>query len=313
MSKIRVGVAGVGAIGQNHARVLGELPQAKLTAVFDADVERAQAIAERVGAKAVDNLEAFTSMVDAATVATPTITHAEIGKHLLSHGKHVLIEKPIAPNVDEARMLVAEARLAQRLLQVGHIERFNPVMGMLEEVLSSPRFIEVHRLSPFPQRSMDIGVVLDVMIHDLEILLHLVGAPVSRVDAVGVPVLTHREDIANARLEFENGCVANVTASRVSPEKLRKIRVFQEDCYVSLDYQAQEGKIYRKEGLAIVPTVVQVEKDEPLKLELASFVDCAIRGDIPKVTGEQAADALSLALKITSLIEAAHPQVPVTG
>ena len=201
-------------------------------------------------------------------------------------------------------MLVERAREQHRILQVGHIERFNPVMGKLEEQLSNPRFIEVHRLSPFPQRSMDIGVVLDVMIHDLEILLHLVKAPLEKVEAVGVPVLTHREDIANARLVFANGCVANVTASRVSPDKLRKIRVFQEDCYVSLDYQAQEGMIYRKDGLQIVPVPVQVEKDEPLKLELASFVDCALRGERPKVSGQDGAAALDVALEITRLIEA---------
>lgn len=303
MKPLRIGVAGVGAIGQNHARVLAELPQAELTAILDTDEARARDLAERYGAQAVTNLSAFAELVDAATVATPTSTHAEIGEALIEAGKHLLIEKPITSNVDDARRLVERAHQSQRILQVGHIERFNPVMGKLEEQLSNPRFIEVHRLSPFPQRSMDIGVVLDVMIHDLEILLHLVKAPLEKVEAVGVPVLTHREDIANARLVFANGCVANVTASRVSPDKLRKIRVFQEDCYVSLDYQAQEGMLYRKNGLEIQAEPVQVEKDEPLKLELASFVDCALRGDQPKVSGQEGTAALDVALEITRLIE----------
>ena len=299
---IRVGVVGVGAIGQNHARVLAELPQAELAAIFDTDADRAKELADKYGARPVSDLATFAELVDAATVATPTVTHAEIGGTLLDLGKHILVEKPITTNVADAQMLVDKARKQDRILQVGHVERFNPVMKNLEAHLSNPRFIEVHRLSPFPQRSMDIGVVLDVMIHDLEILLHLVRAPVEKIDAVGVPVLTGREDIANARLVFGNGCVANVTASRVSPEKMRKIRVFQEDCYVSLDYQAQEGMIYRKDGLEINPNIVQVEKDEPLKLELESFVDCAMRGETPKVSGQQGAAALDVALEITRLI-----------
>ncbi|MGY8687780.1 MAG: Gfo/Idh/MocA family oxidoreductase [Verrucomicrobiales bacterium] len=303
MSKLRIGVAGVGAIGQNHARVLSELPQAELTVIFDTDAARAAEIAERYGAQVATDLDTFASLVDAATVATPTVTHAEIGGYLIDAGKHVLIEKPITTTVEDARMLVERARLQKCILQVGHIERFNPVMAMLEEQLSNPRFIEVHRLSPFPQRSMDIGVVLDVMIHDLEILLHLVKAPLEKVEAAGVAVLAVLKNYAYLQLVFANGCVANVTASRVSPEKLRKIRVFQEDCYVSLDYQEQEGIIYRKEGLQIVPVAVQVEKDEPLKLELASFVDCAQRGERPKVSGQDGAAALDVALEITRLIE----------
>ncbi len=302
-SHLRIGVAGVGAIGQNHARVLSEIPQADLTVIYDTDEGRAAEIAARYGAQVATDLESFASLVDAATVATPTVTHAEIGQSLIQAGKHILIEKPITTTVEDARLLVDRARERQRILQVGHIERFNPVMDKLEEQLSNPRFIEIHRLSPFPQRSMDIGVVLDVMIHDLEILLHLVKAPLEKVEAVGVPVLTHREDIANARLVFTNDCVANVTASRVSPDKLRKIRVFQEDCYVSLDYQAQEGVLYRKDGLQIVSEPVQVEKDEPLKLELASFVECALEGAQPKVSGQQGAAALDIALEITRLIE----------
>jgi predicted dehydrogenase len=307
MNPIRVGVAGVGAIGQNHARVLGSLPGAALSAVFDTDGDRAAAMARQFGGKPVSSLEELIALTDAVTVATPTVTHFEIGRRLLEARRHVLIEKPITNNTEEAKTL---SDLAQRMgcvLQVGHIERFNPVLSLLEGRLTQPRFIEAHRLSPFPARSIDIGVVLDLMIHDLEIILHLVRSSIERIDAVGVPVLTRREDIANARIRFANGCVANITASRISPEKLRKIRVFQSDCYLSLDYQAQEGKMFRRDGAQIIQEEVTVEKDEPLKLELASFVECARHGLRPKVSGQEATAALQAALEITRIIEAAQP------
>jgi predicted dehydrogenase len=214
------------------------------------------------------------------------------------------MEKPIAPSVEEAKQLVELAEERDRILQIGHIERFNPVMRELEAKLNHPKFIESHRLSPFPNRSIDIGVVLDLMIHDLEIILHLVKSPVASIDAVGVPVLMKSEDIANARLRFENGCVANVTASRISPERLRKIRVFQDDGYLSLDYQEQSGEMFWKEGGAIQKATVEVEKDEPLKLELAAFVESVQEGKTPAVTGKQGADALAIALEITRQIEA---------
>ena len=309
MSKaFRVGVAGVGAIGRNHARVMAELAAAsdgaiEFAAIFDSDQARAQELAATFNTRAVSDLAAFVEHVDAATVAVPTVAHRQIGGVLLDHGKHVLVEKPIADTLDEAQWLVNKAHDCGLILQVGHIERFNPVMRQLEERMNSPRFIEAHRLSPFPNRSMDIGVVLDVMIHDIEIILHLVKSPLVDVDAVGIPVLTHREDIANARLKFENGCVANITASRVSPEKLRKIRVFQSECYLSLDYQEQSGWIYRRDGMKIVREEVTVEKDEPLKLELAAFVECARQGTRPMVSGREGTEALRLALQITEQIE----------
>ena len=192
-------------------------------------------------------------------------------------------------------------------LQIGHIERFNPVMRKLEGSLSNPRFIEAHRLSPFPNRSIDIGVVLDFMIHDLETILHLVNSPVQSVDAVGVAVTTEREDIANARIRFENGCVANVTSSRISPERMRKIRVFQGDCYLSLDYQEQSAGVYTMTQNGVGKVDVEIEKDEPLKLELASFVECASRGETPQVSGQQGAAALNLALEITNIINTSTP------
>ncbi|HAL73057.1 MAG TPA: oxidoreductase, partial [Verrucomicrobiales bacterium] len=199
--------------------------------------------------------------------------------------------------------MIELAQAKNVILQVGHIERFNPVLRQLEERMDQPRFIEVHRLSPFPNRSMDIGVVLDVMIHDIEIVLHLVKSPLIQIDAVGIPVLTKREDIANARLKFANGCIANITASRISPEKMRKIRVFQQDSYLSLDYQEQSGWIYRKDGMQIVREAVEVEKDEPLKLEIAAFVECSRHGKRPVVTGQEGAEAVRIALEITDQIE----------
>lgn len=289
-------------MGRNHARVFHSLAEARLTAVYDADPARAQAIAEEFGAEPVDSLEALAERADAISVAVPTVAHREVGCRLMELGAHVLMEKPIAPSVEDARALVDAARKHSRILQVGHIERFNPVLRQLEQRLTRPKFIEAHRLSPFPNRSIDIGVVLDLMIHDLEIILHLVRSPVESIDAVGVPVLTASEDIANARLRFANGCVANVTASRISPERLRKIRVFQEDCYLSLDYQEQAGQIHWREGMSIQRAEVEVEKDEPLKLELAAFIASVASGQDPAVTGQQGTAALELALEITRLI-----------
>lgn len=305
--RIKVGVAGVGAMGKNHARVLASLEGAQLTAIYDLDKARAEELASLYGAKAVTSLEELEAIVDAVAVAVPTVAHRQVAGYLLERGKHVLVEKPLSDSLLEAQELVALAESRNLVLQVGHIERFNPVMKQLEEHLTQPRFIESHRLSPFPNRSMDIGVVLDVMIHDIELILHLVRSPVVSVDAVGVPVLTKREDIANARLRFADGCVANITASRISPEKMRKIRVFQSDCYLSLDYQEQSGHIYRRNGMQIVREDVQVEKDEPLKLELAAFVECARKGATPVVSGQQGTDALRLAIQITEAIEKNTP------
>jgi predicted dehydrogenase len=328
---IRVGVIGTGSMGKNHARIFGEMPNARFTAVMDSRVETAQQIAAQYGGTPMTDLEQFAASVDAATIATPTVTHFEIAKALLERGKHVLVEKPFTETPEQARELCDLAHARGLVLQVGHIERFNPVMSALEQRLAAPRFIEATRLSPYPGRSLDVGVVLDVMIHDLEIILHLVRSPWVQVDAVGVPILSKREDIANVRIRFENGCVANITASRISQDKLRKIRLFQPDAYLSLDYQKQEGYLLRlaeegeKEstflgkllgaasggtivtefaGKRIVREPVPIEKDEPLKRELHSFVDCARAGVQPKVSGREATAALELALEITRQIEA---------
>jgi predicted dehydrogenase len=333
----RIGVIGTGHIGRLHARILAEVAGASFTCVFDTNFDAAREVALQHGVRAVDSMEEFLASVDAATVAAPTPFHFSLGRTLLEAGKHVLIEKPITEKIADAHVLVALAQARGLALQVGHVERFNPVLSVLEQRLTRPRFIESHRLSPYPNRSTEIGVVLDLMIHDIEIILHLVRSPVVSIDAVGVPVLSSSEDIANARFRFENGCVANLTVSRVSPERLRKIRVFQQDCYLSLDYMRQEGFVYRmaeahqKEssllsklfasnesiivsefaGRKILREPVAIEKGEPLKRELADFYGCACAGAQPKVGGREGTAALELALEVARQIsESPEPREP---
>jgi predicted dehydrogenase len=304
-SHIREGVVGVGSIGKNHARIYPGLPEVEFSAILDTNRETAAAVSTQYGVSAVTDLSEFAELVDVATVATPTPDHYETGKFLINHGKHLLIEKPITETPEQAQELVKLAKERSLILQVGHVERFNPVLSALEQRLTKPRFIESHRLSPYPFRSVEIGVVLDLMIHDLEIILHLVRSPVKSIDAVGVPVLSKGEDIANARIRFQNGCVANITASRISPEKMRKIRVFQEDAYLSLDYQNQSAEMFRLVNGVITREVVEIEKDEPLKRELQSFVECSRRGVQPVVSGSEAAAALELAIEITEITKSA--------
>jgi len=306
---IRAGIVGVGSIGKNHARIYSELPGVKFAAVLDTNREAAEAISREHGVPVATTLSEFASMVDAATVSTPTPDHHEIGKFLLHEGKHLLIEKPITETPEQALELVKLAKDRGVVLQVGHVERFNPVLSALEQRLTKPLFIEAHRLSPYPFRSVEIGVVLDLMIHDLEIILHLVRSPVKSIDAVGIPVLSKGEDIANARIRFESGCVANVTASRISPEKMRKIRVFQQDAYLSLDYQNQSGEMFRLVNGMITREAVEIEKDEPLKCELLSFVECSRKGIQPVVSGSQAAAALELAIEITGITKSATDEL----
>jgi predicted dehydrogenase len=302
VKKLRVGVVGVGHIGKNHARIYSEIANAEFAAVFDTDAARAEEIARTFNTRAVSSLAEFAQAIDAASIATPTNTHFAVASELLSAGKHLLVEKPITETTADAAQLANLASDRGVVLQVGHVERFNPVLRALEERLTHPRFIEAHRLSRYPNRSTDISVVLDLMIHDLEIILHLVRAPVQNIDAVGVPVLSRSADIANARLRFENGCIANITSSRISPEQMRKIRVFQEDAYLSLDYQNQAGEIYRRTSSGIEREQVEIEREEPLKQQLVAFVESAATGRAPKVSGLQATAALELAVKITNQI-----------
>ena len=245
MSRLRVGVVGVGALGQHHARVYAGLPEAELVGVVDRNAERAAAAAEKHGARVFATAEALAAEVDAVSVAVPTIDHHRIARPLLAAGKGVLVEKPMTVTLDEADDLIAAASGSGAVLQVGHVERFNPAVDVVRSIAQKPRFIEVHRLGSFSPRSLDIDVVLDLMIHDLDIVLAMDGSPAVQVDAVGVPVLTGKVDIANARLRFASGLIANVTASRVSAEKVRKFRVFSERLYVSADFAARETQVYR--------------------------------------------------------------------
>ena len=295
---VKVGVAGVGHMGKEHARIYAESKGAELVGVHDSNPETARKIAEKCKTRAFGSLEEMVEAVEAASIVTPTTTHLAIAAPFLKKGKHVLVEKPNAMDTDEARELVHLAEKHGAKLAVGHVERFNPALAALEERLGRPRFIEAHRLSPYPGRSTDIGVVMDLMIHDLEIILHLVRSPVQSVDAVGIPVLSKGEDIANARIRFENGCVANLTTSRISPEKLRKIRVFQEDAYLSLDYMKQEGEIYKRLDGKITREKIPVIKGEPLKNQLEEFLANVRQDTDPRVGGAHGFEALQLASQI---------------
>ena len=304
-NRVKVGVFGVGSLGQHHARIYSLLGNADLVGVYDANPERAAEIAKAHGTTAFQSFDDLASKVEAASVAVPTNHHFEIATRLMEHGIHLMVEKPISVTTDEAEKMVGFARTKQCILQVGHVERFNPVMKFLEERLTAPRFIEAIRLAPYPPpreaglpRGTEVSVILDLMIHDLDIILHLVRSPVKDVHAVGVPVLSRTEDIANVRLLFENGCVANITASRISQERMRKIRVFQEDTYVSLDYMNQAGQLCRKTGMSIEAMAVPIEKGEPLALELESFLQCVRTRGTPVVTGDHASEALKLAVRI---------------
>lgn len=302
IARIKVGVVGVGHLGRVHARVYSKLAGCELAGVVDVDRKAAEAVAKEAGCRAFPSAEQLMEAVDAVSVVVPTTAHYDVARLFLEREKDVFIEKPIAETTVQAQELVHLAQRKGRLLQVGHIERFNPVLSYLEANLREPKFIEAHRLSAYPGRGTDVSVVLDLMIHDLDVILHLVSSPLVSIDAVGVAVLSPSEDIANARLKFANGCVANVTTSRISPEKLRKIRVFSADSYISLDYQNQEGHVYWKEGGTIKRDKVPVTKDEPLRLELASFVESVRNRTVPRVSGEQGKRALDVAVAIIEQI-----------
>lgn len=292
----------MGHLGKEHARVYSQLADCVLIGVVDHNPKAAEAVARKTGCKVFAGAAELAAKVDALSVVVPTIFHWNVAKGLLDAGKDVFVEKPIAETTAQAEAMVRLANEKKVVLQVGHIERFNPVLSYLETNLHEPKFIEAHRLSPYPGRGTDVSVVLDLMIHDLDVILHLVKSPLVSFDAVGVAVLSSSEDIANVRLKFANGCVANVTTSRISPEKMRKIRVFSSSSYVSLDYQNQEGQVYWKDVDGIKRDKVPVTKDEPLKLELASFIESVRHRKEPKVSGEQGKRALDVAAAIVEQI-----------
>lgn len=308
MEPIRVGVIGVGHLGQHHARLYASLAGARLVGVVDIDAERAGVIGNRYGAPAFARAQDLLDRVDAVSVAVPTSAHYEVVKACLEAGVHVLVEKPVTATPAEARALIELARTKRRALQVGHVERFNPIMRALRPHIHKPGFIECHRLSPFGQRGTDVDVVLDLMIHDLDLVLSLEPGPVEEIRAAGVPVLTPNIDIANARIQFASGCVANLTSSRVSSTRMRKLRLFQRDGYISMDYQARQGMICRRivnaDGApSIEMEHVQGGDEEPLKAQLEAFVSALQKGEDPVVSGEAGAAALELAHQILQSIE----------
>ena len=307
MNKTRVAVIGVGSLGQHHARILAAMPDVDLVAVVDTKPERAAEIAAARDTAPLTEASTLLGRVDAVIIATPTVSHVETALPFVEAGTAVLVEKPLASSLAEADRLVEAAAARDILLATGHTERFNPAVAAALPLVSSPRFIEVHRLGTFPDRSLDIDVIFDLMIHDLDVLLAVVGADVTSVEAVGVNVLTPRVDIANARVRFASGCIANVTASRISRERVRKARFFQRDSYVSIDYAEQEVEAYRlvaeNSGRpAIQGGRVDVANDEPLRLELADFVEAVRTGRPPVVTGRDGRAALGLATQVSELV-----------
>jgi predicted dehydrogenase len=306
MSRTRVGVIGVGHLGQHHARLLADLSGAELAGVVDLDAGRAGEIAAKYGARAFATPDELLPLVDAVTIAAPTVAHIDLALPFVEAGLAVLVEKPIAPSVADADRLLAAAERSGALVAVGHTERFNPAVVAAMPMVSSPRFIEIHRLGTFPERSLDIDVIFDLMIHDIDLLLTLVGPEVTSVEAVGVNVLTSRTDIANVRLRFASGCIANLTASRISRDRVRKARFFQPQSYVSIDYAAQEVEVYRLVPKVGRPAIeggrLDVENAEPLRRELEDFVAAVRTGRPAGVSGRAGRDALALATRIAEMM-----------
>jgi len=309
VNRTRIAVIGVGHLGQHHARLLATMPHVDLVAVVDIDLRRGAEIAARCDTVALPDTSTLVNNIDAAIVATPTTSHVEVALPLIESGTAVLIEKPLAVSVAEADRLVEAAEVRGTLLATGHTERFNPAVTVALPLVSRPRFIEIHRLGTFPDRSLDIDVIFDLMIHDIDVLLAVVGSEVASVEAVGVNVLTPRVDIANARFRFTSGCIANATASRISRERVRKARFFQHDSYVSIDYAEQEVEAYQlvpEDGgrPAIRGGKIAVTRDEPLRLELVDFVDAVRSKRLPMVTGRDGRAALALATQVSELMSA---------
>jgi predicted dehydrogenase len=299
---VKVGVAGVGYLGMHHARIYAELEGCELVGVYDVDRQKAQALAQSYNCQAFDTLEALAEGCEAVSVVVPTDKHCEVAKVLLQKSCHLLIEKPLCTSLEEAEIILKEAEKHGCIVQVGHIENYNPVMQYLEEHVTQPVFITADRLASFKERGTEVGVVLDLMIHDIGVILKLVKSPVKDIEAVGVNVLSAQEDIVNARIRFENGCVANLNVSRVSFEPVRQIRIFQPFSYLSLNFMEQKGHILRKKGNTLEREELPIEKAEPLRLELDSFLSCVRQAREPKVGGEFGFKALELALRITDCL-----------
>jgi predicted dehydrogenase len=312
MRAIRTGAWGVGVWGEKHARVYHALPESELVGVYDRDPARARAVAERHGCRAFDTAAALLAEVEAVSIAVPTVEHRAAVEQAAAAGRHALVEKPMAPTVEDADAMLRAARAAGVTLQVGQVERFNPALVAARPFVKAPKFIEAHRLALFQPRSLDIDVVFDLMIHDLDAVLDLVGAMPTQVSAVGVAVLSGNEDIANARLEFADGCVANLTASRVSQDRLRRIRFFQDDAYLSVDLFAKSGELLRVDPTRFRPEApheairrqaLEVGEGEPLTLELASFLRSLREGGPGAASAEAGRDALRVAADVREAMQ----------
>ena len=310
MSKLKTAVIGVGYLGKFHADKYAALPNSELVAVVDANAETAKAIADKHSVKALTDYHELLGKVDAVSIAAPTTMHHQIARDFLEHNCHVLIEKPITVTVDEADDLIEIALAHELLIQVGHLERFNAALINLGDTLQTPTFIESHRLAPFNPRATDVNVVLDLMIHDIDIILNIVKSDISEMRVSGTPVLTQSHDIANARLEFENGCVANVTASRVSAKTERKMRIFQHDAYISVDFHNRVLNVYKKGDKEMLPGIPEIvseestyENNDALNLEIIAFLDSIQNGTPVIVSGEDGRRALDAAIQISALLK----------
>ena len=311
MKKINTAIIGIGHLGSRHLKVTREqlTDKVNLIGICDIKRERTEKFSKHYKIQLLENYSDLLGKIEAVHICTPTATHFEIAKFFLEHNVHTFVEKPITMTIQEAEDLIQIARKKNLKLQVGHVERFNSAFQAIQPIAQNPLFVECHRLNKFPNRSLDIGVVMDLMIHDIDIILGLVRSPIADIQAVGVKVLTDLDDIANARITFQNGCVCNLTASRVSDEVMRKIRIFLKDTYISLDYVKQEAFLYKKNlsadkagGAAISKTDLPIEKEEPLKKELESFIDCVREDQKPIVSGEEGRQALEVALTIIQKI-----------
>ncbi|MEA3412452.1 MAG: Gfo/Idh/MocA family oxidoreductase [Pseudomonadota bacterium] len=309
MPSLRTAVIGVGYLGRFHAEKFAMLPQSELIAVADSREENAREVAAKLGVEAVTDYRDLLDRVDAVSIVVPTRLHYPVARDFLEHGVHVLLEKPMTGTVEEAEKLISLAREKNLVLQVGHLERFNNAILDLDHILDRPMFIESHRLAPFKPRGTDVSVILDLMIHDIDIILNMVDSELDRIDASGVPVLSDEVDIANARLVFRNGCVANVTASRISMKSERKMRVFQHDAYISVDFQDRVLSVHRKGKGEMFPGIPDIESEQTrhedgdaLKTEIDHYLNAALGGLEPLVTGEDGKRALESAMRITDLL-----------
>lgn len=302
MAKLRVGVIGVGRLGINHARVYAELKDVDLVGVCDSNKKQVKRAAHKYHTTGYTDYRKLLKNIDAVSIVVPTNLHHHIARDFLKNNIHALVEKPITKTLAEADELLSISREKDLILQVGHVERFNSAVRKVAELLHGPQFIECHRLGPYDKRVSDIGVVLDLMIHDIDIVLGLVKSEVETIDAIGVSVLSNFEDIANTRIKFRNRTVCNITASRLSKEVMRKIRIFQEDAYISLDYANQSAHFYHKTNKKITKERINIKKEDSLKSELKSFINCVKTHQTPLVSGEEGRRALKIALEIVKKI-----------